>query len=210
MQLPKRKINRLQCYDYSENGAYFITICTKNNEHLFGTIETTTRDALLGKILPDRPVIQLTEIGEIVNHYISKIPDKYSHVFIDKHVVMPNHVHMIIMIDKADWCIDVEALASQLETQPQTVGAVIDRPSAYIPNMQIYSRRSMTAPTNAPTISTIIRHFKGFVTREVGESVWQKSFYDHIIRDERDYENICNYIEYNPDKWQEDKYFTKS
>ena len=59
----------------------------------------------------------------------------------------------------------------------------------------------------APTISRIIKQFKGKITKQVGFCIWQKSFYDHVIRDEKDYLRIWEYIENNPDKWTEDKYF---
>ena len=59
----------------------------------------------------------------------------------------------------------------------------------------------------APTISRIIKQFKGKITKQVGFCIWQKSFYDHVIRDEKDYLRICEYIENNPVKWTEDKYF---
>jgi len=67
--------------------------------------------------------------------------------------------------------------------------------------------RFATSLLNAPTISAIVRHFKGYTTRAIGESIWQKSFYDHVICDESDYDNIWNYIDTNPDEWQEDEYF---
>ena len=59
----------------------------------------------------------------------------------------------------------------------------------------------------APTISRVIKQFKGSITKQIGVSIWQKSFYDHIIRDEKDYLRIAEYIENNPAKWQEDKYY---
>ena len=84
MNLPKRKPTRLKGYDYSENGAYFITICTNQKLHLFGKI---TKEHM-----------QLNKLGEIVNEEILKIESYYKNIQIDKYVIMPNHIHMIITI----------------------------------------------------------------------------------------------------------------
>ena len=92
------------------------------------------------------------------------ISEKYEKVSVDKYVIMPNHIHLIIVMQNG-------------RTQ------------------------------FSPTVSRIIKQFKGKVTKQVGFCIWQKSFYDHIIRDENDYLRIWEYIENNPYKWTEDKYF---
>jgi len=84
----------------------------------------------------------------------------------DKYVIMPNHMHMIIVL------------------HPGNGPAKL-----------------------APTISRIIQQFKGSISKQVGFSIWQKSFYDHIIRNDQEYEKIYDYIETNPLKWEEDKYY---
>ncbi len=94
-QLPKRKPNRLKNYDYSKNGAYFITLCTKDRKHILSQITVGTSIA--------RPQeIHLTETGEIVDKSIREIPNHYEGVFVDNYVVMPNHIHMIIRIERND------------------------------------------------------------------------------------------------------------
>ena len=105
-----------------------------------------------------------SEIGKVVNENISILNDVYETVRVDKYVIMPNHIHLIIVIQSG-------------RTQ------------------------------FAPTISRIIKQFKGKITKQVGFCIWQKSFYDHIIRDEKDYLRIWEYIENNPVKWAEDKYY---
>jgi len=158
---PKRKTNRLIEYDYSQNGAYFVTICAHDKQCIFGEIAGGAGNA--------RPQMILSEIGCIVDKVINKISSIYDAVSVDKYVIMPNHVHLLIMINDCG------------------------RPMA------------------APTISTIVNQFKGYITKVVGARIarplWQKLFYDHIIRNQNDYAKIWEYIDTNPDKWHEDKYF---
>ncbi len=154
--LQQRKTIRLQHYDYSQAGYYFVTLCTEDRKNLFWD-GCETVGATCG-----RP---LTPIGDIVNKEIKGFDSIYSDVKIDKYVIMPNHIHMIIAIYEE-------------------------------------FGRSKTAPT----ISRIVQQFKGSITKNAGFSVWQKSFYDHIIKNEEEYQNIYEYIENNPLKWEEDEY----
>ena len=107
------------------------------------------------------PHIRLSETGRIAERYLKTIPG------IDKYVIMPNHIHLIIRIDGPMWA---------------------------------------SAPTKS--IATYIRSFKILVTKEVGRSIFQRSYHDHIIRGDRDYEMIWEYIENNPAKWEEDCFFS--
>ena len=93
--LPKRKPNRLADYDYSSNGAYFITICTKNKECILSRITVGTSIARPQEIV-------LTSTGAVVDKAIREIPKHYEGVFVDNYVIMPNHIHMIIRIERLD------------------------------------------------------------------------------------------------------------
>ena len=147
--LQKRKQIRLKYYDYSQNGYYFITICTKDRKPLFWkSVEADT-------IRPD-----LSEYGEIVNTAINAIPLYYPHIKIDRYVIMPDHIHLIIIISNGE------------------------------------SGRMISAPTKP--ITTVIGQMKRWVTKEIGFSVWQKSYYEHVIRDEDDYVEKAQYILNNP------------
>ena len=141
---PKRKRTRLENFDYSAEGYYFLTICTKDREEILSAISS---DAEHG------PRVTLTRFGQIVDAFIQSIPG------IDKYVIMPNHIHMIIH------------------------------------------------KTNGNSIISDMRAFKSLVTKKIGESIWQVSFYDHIIRNEADYREKRQYIENNPAHWAEDRYF---
>jgi REP element-mobilizing transposase RayT len=154
--LPIRKPNRLKNYDYNRNGAYFVTICTKNREELFGKI--------VGAIDLDRPHIFLTELGECVDKTINIINNNTNNIEIDKYVIMPNHIHLIIVI-----CSEAD-----------------DR--------------------GRSSLQFVIRNIKSYVTKRVGFTIWQKSFYDHIIRNEKDYCQIVEYIENNPSKLSNDTF----
>lgn len=154
-QLKKRKQLRLVGYDYSKAGAYFITICTKNRKCILSNI-VGCNDHIA-------PKTELTRIGKLAEKYIVQIKG------IDSFVIMPNHIHFIIIKD----------------------------------NQQIGTMWS-SCPTS---ISNDIRTFKTLVTKELGQSIWQASFYDHIIRDEYDYMVHLQYIDENPAKWLEDKYY---
>ena len=170
---PTRKRNRLQGYDYSRQGAYFITVCTQNRAELFGHIvgANCVRPPCV------RPFTELSETGHTVKHEIETLSSIYPTVHVSAFVIMPNHVHMVIVIDSRD-----------IDGRPQVNG----RP-------QVDGR-----PQVAPTVSRIIKQWKGSITKRLGFSPWQKSFHDHVIRNQHDYHRIAQYIENNPAQWQMD------
>ena len=163
MEPPIRKQTRLQKFNYSESGAYFLTICTQNKEHLLS-------DVRVGAGVLDGPEIRLTEFGKYVDAQIAEIDRVYTDISIDRYVIMPNHVHLLISI-------------------------CADGPSG------------TPAPTNA-RIPTLVSVFKRFTNQKCGIPLWQRSYHDHIIRDEADYQKHWQYIDTNPIKWSEDEYYT--
>ena len=158
MGLPKRKPTRLKGYDYSTPVAYFVTICVKE------------RKQLLGKIVGDDahivPKNELSYYGLVCNTYINNINIKYENVTVDKYVIMPNHIHLIIFL-----------------------------------------HGTMRASSPTKNIENIIRSFKIMVTKEIGNSIWQRSYHDHIIRGERDYQKIWEYIDTNVLRWEKDCFY---
>ena len=162
MECPKRKPTRLKQYDYSQNGYYFVTICTHNRKRLFSTI--------VGQGLAPA-ANNLSAFGKIANEEILHLENRYTNIHIDKYVIMPNHIHAIIVINN------------------KTAGA-----------------------SPCPTLSDIVCTFKSITTRRChtissSQKIWQTSFHDHIIRDDTDYRKIWNYIDTNPQKWQEDCFY---
>lgn len=158
MDLPKRKPTRLKGYDYRTPGAYFITICTKDRKELLSKI--VGDDA---RIVPQN---NLSKIGLICERYINNINIKYENVTIDKYVIMPNHIHLIIFL-----------------------------------------HGTMRASSPTKNIETIIRSFKTIVTKEIGNSIWQRSYHDHIIRGKKDYQKIWEYIDTNVIRWKLDCFY---
>ncbi len=158
MDLPKRKSTRLKDYDYSTSGAYFITICTRKKEKVLSQI--------VGDDAHIVPQNILSEIGLVCDKYINNINLKYENVTLDKYVIMPNHIHLLISL-----------------------------------------HGTMKASSPTKNIETIIRSFKTMVTKEIRHSIWQRSYHDHIIRDERDYDKIWNYIDTNVARWENDCFY---
>ena len=159
MEQPKRKKNRLQSYDYSQNGAYFITICTENRKCLLASV--------VGASLARPAHVRLTEWGQAVEQAILRIPQCYPDVHLEKYVVMPNHIHLILELH-----------------------------------------------TKGLALSDIIGQYKSFVTRKIHGTepfvrVWQASYHDHVIRNQRAYETIWLYIDSNAQNWEKDCFFAK-
>ena len=175
---------RLQTWDYANNGAYFITICTQNREHFFGNIKNG--------------IMQLSEIGKLAAQFWYEIPNHFPMVELGNFVVMPNHVHGILIIDKTNDEPFVETrqcLVSNIET-----------------NSIIGSSRFQNQGKN--TISSIVGSYKSIVTkmsRQINPNFgWQSRFHDHIIRNSESFENIQHYIEQNPLNWKEDGFYLNS
>ena len=163
MNLPKRKSTRLKGYDYSTPGMYFLTICVKNRNHLLGKI--------VGCGNFDTPQMILSEYGKILDKYINLMSEKYSHITVDKYVIMPNHFHLILNIT------DLKSGASET-----------------------------AAPYNNET-SKFISLLKRYCNREYGNNIWQSSYNDHIIRGEKDYQKIWEYIDTNVIRWEQDCFY---
>lgn len=211
MDLQKRKNIRLIGYDYSQNGAYFITICTNNKHHLFGII--TSSDFQSNAVPVDfqsnavpidsqantmpadshenslragsclNPVvagfhageiepttIKLTSIGKEVEKSINFINQQDNNASIIQYVIMPNHIHLIIMLE--------------------------------------------SGRHGSLSLANVVGRFKSFLNKKYNDLnnsknmvLWQRNYYEHIIRDEDDFMKISQYIEENPAKWQDDCYF---
>ncbi len=190
---------RLQGYDYGQNGAYFITICTKNRGHYFGEIidsvdtqhfaSQKTHDNLQQHTQNDVS-LQATPIGAVANEYWQQIPEHFTFVILDEFVVMPNHVHGIIIISKLT---DYDALGSKTQN---------------VASLQEIVYTNKFGPQSG-NISSVIRGYKAavksFATTNKIEFAWQPRFYDRIIRDEDEMKRIRKYIVENPYNWFRDR-----
>ena len=168
-----RRSIRLKGYDYAQPGAYFVTICVRERECAFG-------DVVDGEMA-------LSDAGHIVRACWDDLPNHYPHVHLDAFIIMPNHVHGIIVLVDDD-----------------IVGAGL-RPAPTEP-----------APTDTTTkrhdLPEIVRAFKSFSSRRINEmhadtgaSFWQRGFYEHVVRNERELDNIRRYILDNPLQWALDR-----
>lgn len=159
MDLPQRKANRLKTYDYSSAGAYFVTVCTKLRRNTLSTIDEN------GRLVLKFP-------GIIAEQFVRRISEYYTNVIIDRYVIMPNHIHLLLRFEKN------------------------------VPDAQ------------GPTLGTVMGWYKYNVTKQInaecnnsGIQFFQRSFHDHVIRGEKDYLKIWEYIENNPARWKEDCFY---
>ncbi len=172
--LLKRKTIRIKDYDYSNEGMYFITICTKNKIPMLSNIifDTVGNDAL---VVPNK-------IGNIIDECWKNIETQNENIFINEYVIMPNHIHGIIEIKNQK--------ERELKIEKRYGFEVEER----------RGRRSL---------QSILKDFKSVTTRKYNKIVnekyknmlWQKSYYEHIIRNEKEYYEIVKYIKNNPLKW---------
>lgn len=154
---------RLPNWDYGWNAAYFVTICTKNRICWFG-------DAVDGEMV-------LNDLGKIADDCWLEIPEHFPFVKLGEHIVMPNHVHGIVVIDKP--VETPESGVSTIKWKPGTLGVIINQ----------YKR--------AVTIGCRKIH---------ADFAWQSRFHDHIIRNDESFHRISNYIKNNPSNWSDDQF----
>src|SRR5690554_5648428 len=182
---------RASWWDYGWNGAYFITICTQNREHFFGEIENGN--------------MNLSQMGVITDMLWHEIPNHASFVELGDFVVMPNHIHGILILDKPGGGANANAgivvgtgHALSLQQRPN--------PSD---QKSIGKQRFQNIGKNS--VSSIIGSYKSAVTKNANrlglEHAWQPRFHDHIIRNDVEYQRISNYIINNPANWKEDKFY---
>lgn len=151
-KFPVRKPNRLVGFDYSSSNTYFLTICVNDKRRIFGKVVGVP----IG-----RPRCELSKYGRVVDEAINNIEKKYNNIKLEKYVVMPDHIHLLVTV----------------------------------------TSDKNGRPMGSPTIPNMVNQLKGYVTKRIGFSVWQKLYYDHVIRDEEDYNTKWAYIENNPSTW---------
>ncbi len=179
-----RQSIRLKGYDYSQEGAYFITICIKTREYIFG------------KIISNK--MQLNDAGRMIDVQWNALPNQFSHLKLDEYVIMPNHVHGIIIVGDQN---NIGSTPTRADTR---------------------QGRHKTYPYNTKTnLGAIVGTFKSITTRKyikgINESdwptfekrLWQKNYYENIIRDEKSLGIIREYIINNPSEWETDELFSK-
>ncbi|MFK5970316.1 MAG: hypothetical protein QM487_09390 [Candidatus Marithrix sp.] len=179
----RTKSIRLQNWDYSWNAPYFITICTKNKEYYFGNIVNND--------------MKLSSIGILADVFLYEIKNHAKNVELGSFIVMPNHIHMILVLnDNVNNVNNVETRHALSIFHQQTIG----------------QQRFQNQGKN--TISSIIGSYKSAVTKHAHRLgfnfAWQSRFHEHIIRNEESYNIIENYIRENPIKWNDDRFYVKT
>ena len=129
---------------------------------------------IVGTGVPDCPQIELTKYGQIADKYIKQLNDFYNQLSVEEYVIMPNHIHLLLWVKE-----NKDAIENGQSRTP--VPTNIERANS--------------------ACSQFVSTFKRFCNKEYGTNIWQRHFYDHVIRNQRDYDEIWQYIENNPRKW---------
>ena len=218
---PKRRSIRIPEYDYTQQGAYFITICTHLKKHIFGEITSGN--------------MKLSPMGEIAHYQWHQLPQRFNNIELDAFVIMPNHIHGILIINKPQYPITRRGEAGEnkhgspaknpkspvypeimfLDCEGSPVLSNGDTPQVLKSKHNSPTNYKQPHGTIPGSIGAIIQNYKSLTTRKINmllrtknKTIWQRNFYEHIIRDETDYERIVEYIENNPVSWSDDKYYS--
>ena len=194
-KLLTRKNTRLKNYNYSDNGWYFVTICAENREQIFGTIENND--------------MTLNDVGNMIDKWWQKMFEKYDDISIDKYIIMPNHIHGIINI--------------VVGATPCSRPIPCNRPPLYnhpIKNNTIKGENTVSPLQKTSNqyngLGQYISWFKRMTTNKYihqvktdgwesfNKRLWQRNYYDHIIRNEKSLNKIREYISNNPENWEQD------
>ena len=179
--MKQRKPNRLPGYDYSQDNLYFVTSCVHDMICCLGNVVVGTgRDLSL-----QEPQMMLNEYGEIADQQWYWLAEQYPYIVLHEFIVMPNHIHGIIEINR----------------------------NAIVRTGRDLSVRDLSLP-KIKSLSELMGAYKTTTSKKIhlsgfNEFAWQRSFHDHIIHNEKSYERISNYIINNPKSWDQDKFFKK-
>jgi len=205
-----RRSIRLKGYDYSQAGLYFITICVQNRECLFGEIEN-------GKMI-------LNEFGQIAHNEWLKTPEIRNNVELGEFIVMPNHFHAIIrLLDNKTGVFNTPQPIGRGELHSpkilnetdmnDNIGINVTENKMGV-NVTDDNTGVFNTPLKSPsqTVGAIVRGYKSTITKQLGllglsEKLWQRNYHEHIIRNEKSYQTISDYIINNPAKWSNDKFY---
>jgi putative transposase len=198
-----RRSIRLPNYDYASKGYYFVTICTYLKENIFGDV----RD---GKMV-------LNEYGQIVVRFINEIPAHFPNAEIAKYVIMLNHIHMIVSIKNKIISVGAQHAVPNSENNKIGIYNIVTISDEAMRN----KGTACCAPTEnkkkfgvveSGSLPVIIRSFKSVVTKQINLSqnisnrtIWQRNYFEHIIRNDDEMNKIIEYIDYNPKIWYLDQ-----
>ncbi|WP_017301718.1 transposase [Nodosilinea nodulosa] len=203
-----RRSIRLTGYDYASEGLYFITLCCHQRQHLFGTVVEGT--------------MQLNALGQIVAEEWLKTPEIRPNFALGEWVVMPNHLHGVVIVRpsnksnalaEGDIPVRAHRSAPQPPQPPQPLTEILYGDLPAEGDIPVRAHRSAPQPLQrrAQSISSFVAGFKAAATKRInlyrnapGTPVWQRNYYEHIIRSEASLERIQHYIQNNPATWYQD------
>ena len=180
-EIHHRRSIRLKGYDYSSQGAYFVTLCCENRQHRFGEISESQ--------------MELTPCGQIATEGMENLPTKFPAIEIGEYIIMPDHIHAIISIRTGNprGCPNNNGSSNDSNTSTTS-----DCPEENSPTIG----QIIGAYTSLVANDCLKWHKEHNL--QMGK-FWQRNYYEHIIRDEQAYENISNYIRTNPERWQSNR-----
>ncbi len=190
---------RLKGYDYSKPGYYFVTVCTQNKKCLFGDIR-------------NRQMV-LNSTSRVVEKVWNELPEHYQHVELDAFVIMPNHVHGIIILRPEPIVEAGLKPACMVDSDSRAHSIVREGFKPVGKTKSIVGAGFKPAPTaKRHALPEIVRALKTFSARRINEirntpgvKLWQRNYYEHIVRNENELNEIRKYIQENPLKWETDK-----
>jgi len=188
---------RLPNWDYGWNARYFITVVTKNREHYFGKID-------------DNNKMNLTDTGIIASRFWFEIPGHFPFVILNEFIVMPNHIHGIVIIDKKNDDMKFSNGNGGSRDKARLVSTVPPPPSPLKSTDKLSPGQKRFQNPGKNNISSIIGSYKSVVSKNAHkinpDFNWQSRFHDHIIRDEKEFNRVRNYIRKNPANWSNDTF----
>ncbi|MBO7433501.1 MAG: hypothetical protein J6U13_07100 [Salinivirgaceae bacterium] len=190
---------RADWHEY-DGGVYFVTICTQNREHYFGEI---------GKNNNDEPKMELTPIGQFAEEQLRNVTQHYPYAEIPLWVIMPNHVHAIVVINDTN-CRDVARNVSANNLENNNLDVALNYSTVAVDDFGKNEYMAQKSPKYG-TLSVVMRGIKSAVTKFANDNnisfAWQARFFDHIVRNQNEMNSIAEYIENNVAKWESDKFY---
>ena len=206
----RRSSIRLKEYDYSQAGIYFVTICCQDRICRFGKIEN-------GEMI-------LNDVGKIACNEWEKLPERYPNVLLDVFQIMPNHIHGIIVLNDETTVGATLAVAQNANKDVKNINTVAQNANTDVLNINTVAQKGNVDVQNyragaspAPTVRNIVGAYKSLVANQCLEifksknkymgKLWQRNYWEHIIRNDYAYQHIANYVINNPANWENDELF---
>ena len=197
-----RKTTRLQGADYN-NGAFFLTICTKDRNcilsHIVGTGVLDGPEKTTDVI--DCPEVKLTRYGEIAKKYINQLNDFYNNISVESYVIMPDHIHIMLLVTNENGVSETPMRSSRTPTESSRTPMGPSRTPMGPSRTPMGPSRTPVPTVQNTVVARFLSTFKRFCNKEYGMNIWQYRSYDHIIRNKQDYEEHLRYIYENPLRW---------